>query len=197
VPPAPSAELQSPIDRNVLADLRPGLELIGLRAFGDATIAEEIAQDAIARALIASDRGTLIKAGGTAAFVAGIARHIIADRRRAASREAPLSAADSVPTTEADPLERLLADDEAMRVRAALSQLAPADRELLRLSYFDGQSPAEIADGLGEPSERIRKRKSRALDRLRQLLTPSSGHESAAAPTIRLQHSLAPSEDVP
>jgi RNA polymerase sigma-70 factor (ECF subfamily) len=187
----------SPIDRDALESLRSGLELLAVRAFGDRAIAEEVAQDALARAVVAAERGTLVRPGGTAAFVAGIARHIIADRRRAAAREAPLSAADGVPASEIDPLERLLASDEAARVRAALASLDPADRELLRLSYYEGRAPAEIAAMTGEPSERIRKRKSRALERVREALEQArDGHVAPRAPTERVQKHL-DSQDQP
>lgn len=181
-----SSDESSPIDRDALEDLRGGLELLALRAFGDHAIAEEIAQDALARAIAAAERGTLIRPGGTAAFVAGIARHVIIDRRRLIGREAPLSAADAVPATGADPLERLLAADEAAQVREALATLTPSDRELLRLSYYEGRAPAEIAALTGEPSERIRKRKSRALERLRELLESVRGHARRPAPTERV-----------
>ena len=46
-----------------------------------------------------------------------------------------------------------------------------ADRDLLGLCYFEGLTAVEIADRLGEPPERIRKRKSRAVERLRQALS--------------------------
>lgn len=178
----------APIDRDALEALRPGLRLLALRALGDAAAAEEVAQESLARAVAAAERGTLVRRGGTAAFVAGIARHVISDRQRAFSREAPLAAADGIPAESADPLERMLADDEAAEVRAALGELATGDRELLRLSYYEGHGPAEIAAMTGEPSDRIRKRKSRALERLRELLAASrnDGHDGALGPTKRV-----------
>jgi DNA-directed RNA polymerase specialized sigma24 family protein len=38
---------------------------------------------------------------------------------------------------------------------------------VLRLSFYEGLAPAEIAERLAEPAPRVRKRKARALDRLR------------------------------
>jgi RNA polymerase sigma-70 factor (ECF subfamily) len=175
----------APIDLGALEQLRPGLELLALRAFGDRAAAEEIAQESLARAVAAAERGTLVRHGGVAAFVAGIARHVITDRLRSTAREAPLSTADAVPNGDTNPLDQLLAADEADRVRAALATLSAGDRELLRLSYYDGRAPAEIAAMTGEPSERIRKRKSRALERLREFLV-AHGHVPPATPTERV-----------
>jgi RNA polymerase sigma-70 factor (ECF subfamily) len=186
--PSPAAP-DAPIDRDALEELRTGIILLALRSLADRDAAEEVAQEVLSRAVAAAERGTLIRPGGTAAFVAGIARHVITDRQRERRREAPLSAADAVAASERDPLEHLLAEDEAARVRAALATLSPSDRELLRLSYFEGRSPAEIAAVTGEPSERIRKRKSRALERVRELLADSDGHVQPATPTTRMpQH---------
>ena len=47
--------------------------------------------------------------------------------------------------------------EQAGRLRAALERLPLQDRELLRLSYFEGLAPQELAERLGEPSARIRK----------------------------------------
>src|SRR2546425_1024452 len=88
------------------------------------------------------------------------------------------------PAVEADALNALVSAAERARVRAALSELRPDDRELLRLCYFEGLTPTELAARLGEPAERIRKRKSRALERLRAaFLGRHTSHESAMVST--------------
>lgn len=194
--PRPAVQPE-PFDSTELEALRPGLELLALRAFGDRLVSEEVAQETLARAVIAAERGTLVQNGKVAAFVAGIARHVIADKQREAARLAPLSAADAVPSPAADPLERLLSADERRAVHTALAALGAADRELLRRCYFDGESPAEIADKLGEPAERIRKRKSRALDRLRDALAAPSRHVRLPATTFSVSHSTPQTDDVP
>src|SRR5205823_14121599 len=83
-----------------------------------------------------------------------------------------------------DALDQLVTAEERVRVRAALNGLASADRELLRLCYFEGLTPTEVAGRLGEPAERVRKRKSRALERLRAAFHGRhSGHGAAADST--------------
>lgn len=184
-------------DRSQLEALRPGLELLALRAFGDRQVAEEVAQESLARALVAADRGTPIQEGKVAAFVAGIARHVIADRRRESARLAPLSAADAVAAPGADPLDHLLSADDRRAVHRALAALSAPDRELLHLCYFEGRTPTEIAAALGEPPERIRKRKSRALERLREALADGEGHARLLGATIQVPPPITAVEGAP
>ena len=168
-----------------LEHLRRGLQLMALRALGTMLAAEEVAQETLARAVLALQNGHPVDPLGVPAFVAGIARHVIADTLRASRRVVSLDALGrSEPVAvQADALDALVSAAERERVRAALRQLSPDDRELLRLCYFDGLTPAELAARLGEPAERIRKRKSRALERLRTAFRggdPAGGHGSEA-----------------
>ena len=139
---------------------------MALRALGNAELADEVAQDTIVRAFHSLRTSRPEKLG---AFVAGIARHVIADIIRARPREVPLDALapESEPRTQRDPLTMLCDASEHAQVHQALGLLSHDDRELLRLVFFDGLSPGEIAVRLGAPPERIRQRKLRALGRLR------------------------------
>ena len=152
-----------------LERLRPGLRLMALRALGSVAAAEEAAQETLARAVIALQNGQPREPDHVAAFVTGIARHVIADTCRARKRTVSLDAmTDAEPQGSGpDALAALISTAEQEAVRAALATLSSHDRDLLRLCYFDGLAPAKLAERLGEPGERIRKRKSRALERLR------------------------------
>jgi RNA polymerase sigma-70 factor (ECF subfamily) len=181
VPPGRKLELE------VVEQLRPGLQIMALRALGDLEAAEEAVQETLVRALEAlrDDRPRDPKKLG--AFVRGIARHVIADAHQARRRTAPLAA---VPETELgtgsdDPLSALITDEERGQVRRALARLSAADRDILHLSFFEGLTPVEIAERLGEPALRIRKRKSRALRRLREAFSRASatGHDSRSSGT--------------
>lgn len=147
--------------------LRAGIRLMALRAFGDPDLADEVAQESIVRAFHSLRSSRPERLGP---FVAGIARHVIADIIRARPREVPLDhlAPDSVPRTQRDALTILCDASEQAQVRLALGLLAQEDRDLLRLVFFEGLSPTEIAVRLGAPPERIRQRKLRALGRLRR-----------------------------
>lgn len=164
VPPDAEPQLEA-VER-----LRLGLQIMALRALGDPEAAEEAVQETLVRALEAVRDGRPRDPEKLGAFVRGIARHVIADIQRGRRRSAPLQA---VPETEHgtgrdDALTALVTAEERERVRLALTQLSAGDRDILHLSFFEGLTPVEIAERLGEPALRIRKRKSRALRRLRE-----------------------------
>ena len=156
----------------VLERLRLGLQIMALRALRDPDAAEEAVQETLVRALEALRDGRPSNPEKLGAFVRGIARHVIADVHRARQRSAPLQDTPEAmhPTSGDDPLTALITAEERDHVRLALTRLSAGDREILHLSFFEGLTPVEIAERLGEPSLRIRKRKSRALNRVRRAL---------------------------
>jgi RNA polymerase sigma-70 factor, ECF subfamily len=178
-----------------LERLRAGLQLFALRSLGDKDAAEEVAQETLARTLTAIREGKVDDPANVPAFARGVARHVIADFLRAGGRTESLdSFLESANLNESDPLERAVSGDEDRRVQAALAQLDPADRDLLRLSFFDGLTPLQIASLTGEPAERIRKRKSRALERLREaFLGPPRSHEVDSTSTTDKEPGTRPS----
>lgn len=101
-------------------------------------------------------------------FLFGIARHQcatrLAVRGRRERRLALVHDADEGPATPADLVEQRA---RAHRMRIALDELKPSDREALLLRYEAGLDFAEIGSLLGTPEATARKRVSRALVRLR------------------------------
>lgn len=179
----PEGELES----EAVERLRLGLQIMALRALGDPDAAEEAVQETLVRALEALRDGRLSDPEKLGAFVRGIARHVIADAHRARQRSAPLQAVpegELGPSSD-DPLTALITAEERNRVRLALTQLSAGDRQILHLSFFEGLTPAAIAQQLGEPALRVRKRKSRALARLRRALLQGAGtrHEWRSSTT--------------
>lgn len=165
--------------------LRSGIRLMALRVLGDADAAEEVAQEALSRAVTAvRGPGATLNFG---AYVAGIARHVIADWFRARGRVASMTttAYEAVRDDRPDALATLCADEQAVRVRAALAGLGDADRELLTLCYLHDLTPTEVARRLEAPPERIRQRKLRALQRLRAAFDAAHPlrHARAVPPT--------------
>ncbi|UCC71647.1 MAG: sigma-70 family RNA polymerase sigma factor [Gemmatimonadota bacterium] len=181
VPPGGKPELTA------LEQLRLGLQIMALRALGDLEAAEEAVQETLVRALEALRNGRPRDPEKLGAFVRGIARHVIADARHARQRSAPLEAVleSECGTSLDDPLAALVSDEERDLVRRALTELSAGDRDILHLSFFEGLTPVEIAERLGEPALRIRKRKSRALRRLRRAFSRGAGtcHELESSET--------------
>jgi len=163
--------------------LAGGLEIVAVRALGNMDDARDAVQETLARALEAL-RGNRVPAGvPIEAFVYGIARHVITDlqRRRVRDRGAEEDTG-TLPAPGPSALEALVRAEEREIVSRALGTLSDADRQLLEWCYVDGERVSAIAARLGEPAERVRKRKSRALERLRQGL--SGGHTTSVTPTV-------------
>jgi RNA polymerase sigma factor (sigma-70 family) len=172
------------VDARQIELLRSGLQFMAMRALGDPDAAADAAQETLVRALTVLRDGGRTQVVSLGAFVRGIARHVIADALRERRAVQPFSALPDVEASgpEADPLSALVDEEQKGRLREALGQLGESDRDLLRLCYSDGLSPSELAERLGEPATRIRKRKSRALERLRRAFFGEREEESRSAP---------------
>jgi RNA polymerase sigma-70 factor (ECF subfamily) len=70
----------------------------------------------------------------------------------------------------ADPLDSVMADDEAQRLYRALHGLDAAERSVLVLHYLQGLSYREMASVLDEPTGTVKWRTGEALNALRGLL---------------------------
>lgn len=151
-------ELQSTIAR--------GLELIAVRTLGDLDEGRDAVQEILARAIATIREGRVPDGVPLGAFVHGIARHVFADvlRRRVRRRDEWSPETTPLPNTSPTALEQIVAGEDRVRVRKALAQLPPEDRAVLIACFVHGERLVAIADRLGQPPERIRKRKSRALE---------------------------------
>ncbi|NLE96872.1 MAG: sigma-70 family RNA polymerase sigma factor, partial [Propionibacterium sp.] len=71
--------------------------------------------------------------------------------------------------------------EDALVLREALGRLSSNDQEILTLTYWDGLASAEVALVLGVSAPAVRRRLSRARERLRRQFAPheapSSHHE--------------------
>jgi len=177
-PPDPAALLPHAV--------QSGLLIVAVRTLGDMEEARDVVQETMARAL-ESIRGDRLPPGvPLEAFVYGIARHVLADvqRRRVRERGARGDPAD-LPAPGLSALEVLVCAEERETMARALASLPADDRELLEQCFVHGERVAAIAARLGEPADRIRKRKSRALERLRQL---ARGAQRAVTNPSRCRH---------
>ena len=167
----------NPISDEALVRIREGIRLLALRRLGDAELAEDVSQEAIARGLVAMREGRP-DPERLGAYFRGIALHVITDVYRDRGNMRPVLRAGASPPDRrsSSPLDDAIRQERAGRVRGALQRLSAGDRELLRLCYYEGLTSAEIARREGEPAPRIRKRKQRALERLARELDAPRGH---------------------
>jgi len=139
----------------------------------DPEAAQDLVQEILLAVLEALRAGRLEDVDRLSAFVQGTARNRIntylANLYRDRDRPPPPPEAQV-----ATPDECYEQSERAVVVRRALRRLAPKDRMILLLTLVDGLKSREIAARLGISSERLRKRKSRALQRVRKAVKEMS-----------------------
>jgi RNA polymerase sigma-70 factor (ECF subfamily) len=99
-----------------------------------------------------------------------VARNRAIELVRGRVRRPELAAEVSVPGEAPDPAELVGVADQAQRVAEAVAELPEQQLEVLRLSFFDGLSHAEIAELIGIPLGTVKGRMRLALERLRGLV---------------------------
>jgi len=107
--------------------------------------------------------------GNETGFVAAVARNAAIDmsRRRATRPSIPVAEPDELVPPAPSPGDKIAT---SITVRSALASLPPAQRDLLRLAYFEHLTQPEIADRLGIPVGTVKSRTFQALRALRALL---------------------------
>jgi RNA polymerase sigma-70 factor (ECF subfamily) len=135
--------------------------------------AQAEAEDATAQTFLSALEGfdRYRHEGHFAAWLFAIARRKSADHFRRSSRITAL--AENIPTGEEDLLQRAVRKDELDTLRAKLTALPEADRELLRLRFAAELSFAEMARLLGRNADAVKKGLYRLLDRLQDQMEDS------------------------
>ena len=148
----------------------PALGRLCMSFLGSQAEADELAQETL---LLAFDAFPQFRGEGTVkAFIFGIARKTCARALETRSRrEAKLRlVSDGVETTAPDAAELAAKRVRALKARAALEQLKPTEREALLLRFDGDLSFREVAAACGCDEPTARKRVSRALIRMREVL---------------------------
>jgi RNA polymerase sigma factor (sigma-70 family) len=142
------------------------------RLTGDASVAEDLAQETLVEAW--RQRHKLQQPEGQARWLSAIARHVC---RRWLSRHARRQVAlDGAETLAGEDLEvELLRQEQAMQLAGALGTLPPATRELLVARYGEEASLHEIAGRMGLSEGAIKVRLHRARRQLRRAFDALSG----------------------
>jgi len=138
------------------------------RLTGDTTLSEECVQDVfVALWRRAADFDPTRAKLTTWLFVVARNRAIELGRQKGRRPELrdDLEPAGSAP----DPADLVSVADESQRLAEAMAELPEEQLAVLRLSYFDGLSHAEIAEVIGIPLGTVKGRVRLALERLRTL----------------------------
>ena len=150
----------------------PRIKAYLVRGGGDTARADDVLQDVFAAVWEKADLFDSRRATA-AAWIFAIARNRRIDTFRRERRpefdpEDPAFRPDPMP----DGQQVLAARQRADAVRAALAALSDEQREVLRLSFYEGESYAAIAVRLGIPLGTVKSRARLAFGRLRAELGP-------------------------
>ncbi len=142
------------------------------------TEAQEIAQDVFVR--LAKHQAQSLRnfrwKCGLATYLSAVAGTAALDRIRAdagararAGGRVDLDiAADAVPAPMQEPVELAVRGEAVEELRRILDGLSPRDRLVLRMYYWEGMPPAEIARGLGITADYVWVLLKRIHDRIRR-----------------------------
>jgi RNA polymerase sigma-70 factor (ECF subfamily) len=140
----------------------------------DPEASEDLAHEVILAVIQNLREGRLVNGEKLDAYIHGTARNLINNHFRVRAR-ARFGAMPADPKSEQRDPEQVAADRERLAlIRQALRELKPQDREILRWTLVEGLKPAEIADRTGLSSEVVRKRKSRACQKLQNVIQDTS-----------------------
>jgi RNA polymerase sigma-70 factor (ECF subfamily) len=147
--------------------------LIAMVRTGDREAARDIAQETMLAVIRNLRDGRLLDSEKLPAYVCGTARNLINNHLRNRGRK-PEGGPPPEDLPAPDCQFEVEESERLFLARRAIATLRPADRLILLLTLVDGLKPGEIGQRLGLSSEVVRKRKSRALERARQILGTGS-----------------------
>lgn len=142
------------------------------RILGPAGDAEEVLQESFLQAWIQADRFDPGRSSVTTWLVL-IARSRALDRlrsRRSRERTAENAGAEAPPHESSAAESHVLHAERRQRVRDALVELPPEQRQVLELAFYEGLSQSEIATRTGAPLGTVKTRALLGMKKLRQAL---------------------------
>ena len=155
---------------------------IALRITADASLAEDVVQDAFLGAWRNAARYVEGR-GSVKTWLLSIVHHraIDAVRRRRPTSELPEAEAPAPPAlTLPDIWKEVAGNLDREAIAAALATLSDVQREAIELAYFGGLTQIEIADRTGAPLGTVKSRVRLGLLAMRAELTGEAGDASEA-----------------
>jgi RNA polymerase sigma-70 factor (ECF subfamily) len=148
--------------------LYPMLFAYASRRLATADDARDAVSEALTRAVAGMDR--MARSGATPeAWIFGVLRHVVLDLQRKSYRQRRPKVSREV--TEPEPIETIVVEEEGLSMRAAFARLPDRDRDILELRVVAGLGSEEAAKVLGMRPGALRTAQTRALQRLRALLS--------------------------
>ena len=172
-PPPPAENERPAYPPDFLSDLEQIREFIfesAFRILGSRDSAEDVAQESLVRVLrkLMQDPGSV---RDSAAYVCGIAHHVISDVLDREKRATEFNEERMPPGIVRQPgiLPHQSPQTETLTslVAQEVEKLPEAEKQVLKACFFEGLRCSEISRRTAEPASRLRKRKSRAIRRLR------------------------------
>jgi RNA polymerase sigma-70 factor (ECF subfamily) len=156
---------------------RPGLYRYALRQLGEAGLAEECVSATFEAFLYGLSQGQGPR-DFLQAYLYRIAHNWISDfwrDRQRAPEEGPLPDDAALADTEpSDHAARMIRHQSRDRLRWAVGQLTPDQREVIVLKFVEGWSNGEVARVIGKPVGAVKSLQHRGLRALERILTQSS-----------------------
>ncbi|WP_029134722.1 RNA polymerase sigma factor [Sedimenticola selenatireducens] len=167
-------------NRQRLAALSPRLRRLALAWCGEQSLAEDLSQEALARALSRLD--TLKDDKALERWVFSILANCFRDHCRRHKPADQFEECIDQSLSSAD--EQLAQQQTTNQVRQAIGRLTPDQREVLMLVDLEACSYTEVADILDIPVGTVMSRLSRARQNLKQLITPAHGNKPGNRPFL-------------
>lgn len=144
---------------------------LALRVTGNAESAQDVVQEAFL-ALWRRGHTYQPERGAVRGWLLTVVRNRAIDSLRGPSGQAARTMpVDALPLAAADnPEAEAVRTVDGRRVRAALAELPPEQRDVVELAYFGGLAYPEVAERMGIPLGTVKSRMRLALERLRGLL---------------------------
>ena len=165
-------------DRDAVAELydRHAARVLGLayRIVRNSGDAEDVVQEVFSQAWRTAANYEPSR-GSVAGWLLMMARTRAIDRLRARQSRPQVDVApdlDRLPSDTASTSDRIIANQQAANVRAAMLALPPEQKVALELAYFEGLTQSEIAERLQIPLGTAKTRIRAALASLRRSVRP-------------------------
>jgi RNA polymerase sigma factor (sigma-70 family) len=131
--------------------------------------AEDVTSEVFTRAARGWDRYDA-RRGSVAAWVLGIARHVVADWWRRRPPEVSWDGIDLAAPPESNPDAVVLAAEARAELRSQLWRLTPKERDAVELRFQAGLRAAEVGSVLGVSETAARMLVYRAVSKLRRVM---------------------------